>query len=207
MSTAPPKTTSSSAPLPTFPDLRGKIAIVTGIGQNESSTDDDLWGNGAAVARLLCYNGVKVIGCDLHLQAAEKTKRRVLQQHPEAVCEACQCDVTQTAEAQALVESVVRRHDRIDILVNNVGAARYGWPHEMSEETWLRQMDINLQCVPSQPTDAREDYSFQTGLFSPAASLPLSSSHGSLTLCGIAQYSAVVAQYCRFSSAKGVVLS
>lgn len=59
----------------TYKDLEGKVAIVTGIGQ---MGDPNMWGNGAAVSKVLaCENGVKVFGCDLYLEPAEHTKKRI----------------------------------------------------------------------------------------------------------------------------------
>lgn len=70
-----------------YEDLKGKVALVTGIGQNG---DPNMWGNGAAVAKVLaCENGVKVFGCDVRLDAAEHTKKRI-------VAEGGVCDVMQT---------------------------------------------------------------------------------------------------------------
>lgn len=74
----------------TYKDLEGKVAIVTGIGQ---MGDPNMWGNGAAAAKVLaCENGVKVFGCDLYLDAAEHTKKRV--EAEGGVCEVMAADGT-----------------------------------------------------------------------------------------------------------------
>lgn len=58
-----------------YKDLKNKVALVTGIGQ---MGDPNMWGNGAAISKVLaCENGVKVFGCDLNLDAAEHTKKRI----------------------------------------------------------------------------------------------------------------------------------
>ena len=36
---------------------------------------------------------------------------------------------------------------RNNILVNNVGMTRAGWPSSMLEETWMQQIDVNLNSV------------------------------------------------------------
>ena len=46
-----------------------------------------------------------------------------------------------------LVDSVLAKHDRIDILHNNVGIVELGGPVEQSEEDWRRAMDANLTSV------------------------------------------------------------
>lgn len=105
------------------------------------------WGNGAATARVLTHNGVKVFGCDVRLGAAEYTQKRILELTPEAVVDVVACDVTNSDDVNAFVKNVMDRHGRIDIFVNNVGATRAGWPHDMPEEAWHNQIDVNLHSV------------------------------------------------------------
>ncbi|OAX81834.1 hypothetical protein ACJ72_03825 [Emergomyces africanus] len=127
----------------TYPDLKGKVVLLTGIGQ---SGDPEMWGNGAAAARVLAANGAKVFGCDLHLSAAQHTQRRIEAEGGE--CTVTSADVTKDADVKALVEACKARYGgRIDILVNNVGRSEPGGPAEMSEQTWDRQTDVNLKSV------------------------------------------------------------
>lgn len=121
-------------------------SLTTGIGQ-VGSPDSDTWGNGAAAARLLVHNGVKILGCDLHLSSAERTKQRLLNERPEASVNVFACDVTKPDEVKAFVAAAVDKHGRLDILVNNVGLTAAGSPETMSHETWSRQIDINLTSV------------------------------------------------------------
>lgn len=131
---------------PTFPDLRDKVALITGIGQ-VGIPNSSTWGNGAATARVLSYNGVKIFGCDLRLDAAEYTKKRLLQDDPAAICDVVTCDVTKSEDVEGFIKAALDKHGRIDILVNNVGATVAGSPSTMTEETWLQQIDINLHSV------------------------------------------------------------
>lgn len=41
----------------------------------------------------------------------------------------------------------MEKHDRVDILINNVGQTSAGNPATMSEEIWNRQIDLNLTSV------------------------------------------------------------
>ncbi|KIW88019.1 uncharacterized protein Z519_11129 [Cladophialophora bantiana CBS 173.52] len=134
-------------PIPSYPDLPGKIAIVTGIGQYGDPSVEDNWGNGAAAAFGLARSGVKVFGCDLDLDAAERTKRRIQKYVPDAVVDVMVADATKSASAAGFVDAVVKKHGRIDILVNNVGGALRGGPAEMPEEVWDEQFDVNLKSV------------------------------------------------------------
>ncbi|KAF9895344.1 hypothetical protein FE257_000248 [Aspergillus nanangensis] len=126
-----------------YPDLQGKIALITGVGQMPGSVD--LWGNGAAIARVLCRNGVKVFGCDIDVEAAQRTKARIEAEGGEI--EVALADVTNSQSVNELVQACVAKYGRVDILVNNVGRSQPGGPAEMSEEVWDSQTDINLKSV------------------------------------------------------------
>ena len=131
---------------PVFPDLKDKVALVTGIGQ-VGPRDSPFWGNGASIARLLSQNGVKIFGCDLRLSAAQRTKERLLEEDSTATVDVIAADVTKPFEVENLVASVMKRHGRIDILINNVGQTAAGNPATMSEDLWARQIDLNLTSV------------------------------------------------------------
>uniref|UniRef100_A0A8H7N111 Uncharacterized protein n=1 Tax=Bionectria ochroleuca TaxID=29856 RepID=A0A8H7N111_BIOOC len=131
---------------PIYPDLAGKVALITGIGQ-VGPADSLFWGNGAATARLLSRNGVKIFGCDLHLAAAERTKARIEEEDPKAVVDVIAADVMKTSDVEALFQAAMEKHGRIDILINNVGQTAAGNPATMSEDLWSRQIDLNLTSV------------------------------------------------------------
>ena len=146
MALARPAANETPTSFPTFPDLQGKVAVITGVGQvgiSESKT----WGNGAATARILSFNGCKIFGCDLRLEAAEYTKKRLLADNADAEVEVVSCDVTKTDDVQTFIKAAVGKYGRIDILVNNVGATVSGSPSTMPEETWMKQLDVNLNSV------------------------------------------------------------
>jgi NAD(P)-dependent dehydrogenase (short-subunit alcohol dehydrogenase family) len=54
------------------------------------------------------------------------------------------CDVTNSAQVDALVADCVARFGRLDILVNNVGRSEPGTPESMDEQVWRDQLDLNL---------------------------------------------------------------
>jgi NAD(P)-dependent dehydrogenase (short-subunit alcohol dehydrogenase family) len=128
----------------THTSLKGKIVLLTGIGQ---SGDPNKWGNGAATARILCHNGAKVFGCDLRLPAAQVTQKRLISEFGEGCCDVVEADVTNSADVERLVGQVMQKHGRIDVLVNNVGLSQKGGPAEMDETTWDAQTDVNLKSV------------------------------------------------------------
>ncbi|CAK7204218.1 hypothetical protein SEUCBS139899_006972 [Sporothrix eucalyptigena] len=127
---------------PTYPDLKGKVVFLTGIGQ---TGDQSMWGNGAATARILAHNGARIFGCDLHLEAAQHTESRIRAEGGEI--HVTSADVTQDSSVKEAIAACLDRYGRIDILVNNVGRSEPGGPAEMSEATWNAQMDVNLKSV------------------------------------------------------------
>ncbi|KAL1584002.1 hypothetical protein WHR41_07401 [Cladosporium halotolerans] len=146
-STTTPQEPPTAPVFPTYPDLKNRVALITGIGQVGSPTSHT-WGNGAATARLLAHNGVNIIGCDLHLSAAERTRDRLVAEFPHADIRVLAADVTKTADVRALVAFAAESlGNRIDILVNNVGMTAPGSPSSMSEDTWTAQIDLNLHSV------------------------------------------------------------
>lgn len=133
---------------PIYPDLKGKVALILGIGQaRTASTTANSWGNGAAIAWMLAHNGAKIMGCDIDLSAAEHTASRIQRSHPSAVCDVVRADVTSAEDVQRTVDACMARYGRIDVLVNNVGATAAGDPASLSELTWDAQMDLNLKSV------------------------------------------------------------
>lgn len=56
-------------------------------------------------------------------------------------------DVTKADQCKDLVDACLRKHGRVDILVNNVGKSEPGGPAEMSETTWDAQIAVNLKSV------------------------------------------------------------
>lgn len=95
-----------------YPDLKDKVVLLTGIGQ---AGDQSMWGNGAATARVLAKQGAKIFGCDLYLEAAEYTAKRLRAEGAEVTVIAA--DVTKDDSVKALVDACIAKYGRIDILV------------------------------------------------------------------------------------------
>jgi len=117
--------------------LDNKVALVTGCGTMESG-----WGNGKATAVMLARQGATVYGCDLNLEAAERTRDIILEEGGSATVQSC--DVTQSADVAQMVTNCIAQYGRIDILVNNVGRSEPGDPVTMDEQVWHEQLQVNL---------------------------------------------------------------
>jgi 3-oxoacyl-[acyl-carrier protein] reductase len=112
----------------------GKAAIVTGGSR----------GIGRAIALRLAAGGAKVV-VNYHSNeaAASEVVEQVRAGGGEAV--AVQADVSQPAQAQALIDAAQKAFGRVDILVNNAGTTRDTLIMRMSEEDWDLVVDTNLK--------------------------------------------------------------
>ena len=118
----------------------GRVALVFGAGSSGPG-----WGNGKAAAALYAREGALVVAVDLDRKAAEETAAIIADEGHAAL--ALSADVTRSADIKAIVEEVMQRHGRIDILHNNVGITEMGDPVEATEESWDRVMAVNLKSV------------------------------------------------------------
>ena len=123
-------------------DMTDQIVLITGIGCQQEG-----WGNGLAIAMLFARQGAKIFGCDLFISAAELSKTRILAEFPNADLQVMQADATSKVDMQAFIEACMHRHQRIDILINNVGLSEKGDAVSMTEETWTKQIEVNLKSI------------------------------------------------------------
>jgi NAD(P)-dependent dehydrogenase (short-subunit alcohol dehydrogenase family) len=121
--------------------VEGKVAIVTGAG----STPGPGIGTGKASAVVLAREGARVLLVDLYPERAEETKKMILDDGGQA--EVFAADVTQAAQAEAMVKAAVESFGPLDILVNNIGLAQLGTVVDTTEDAWQRALDVNLKTA------------------------------------------------------------
>ncbi len=119
-------------------DLSGRVALVTGAGQNA----------GAGIARALARQGAAVAVNDLVPERAAATAERIAAEGGKAA--PAPFDVTDLAAVQDGVAAVRRVLGAVDILVNNAGIPEgMGLVpfRRMDPTTWARTVDLNLYGV------------------------------------------------------------
>jgi NAD(P)-dependent dehydrogenase (short-subunit alcohol dehydrogenase family) len=115
--------------------VRGKVALVTGAAK----------GIGAACAATLAGHGASVVVADIDAQAGRAVADAIIKAGGDAVFMAL--DVTNEAQWQTTVRTVVDRHGGLDVLVNNAGIAIVHTLLETSLEEWRRVHAVNLDSV------------------------------------------------------------
>jgi len=100
-------------------------------------------GIGAATARQLLEDGVDVVITDAHERRCGEYAARLSEEFGRE-CLGLALDVTRFEDVAATVEVVLERHGRLDVLVNNAGWNKIEPVAEMSRETWLRSIDVDL---------------------------------------------------------------
>ena len=113
--------------------LKDKVAIVTGAAR----------GIGRAIALRCGQEGARVAIVDLREGDGNETVRLIEGAGGQAMF--IRTDVSDKAQVEAIVDAVVKRWDKIDILVNDAGICPFEGFLEMGEGLWDRVLDVNLK--------------------------------------------------------------
>ena len=111
--------------------LKNKVAIITGAAK----------GIGLSTAQRFAGEGAIVILADMNLEAAKGAAEHI----PGA--EAFVMNVTDRVSIQAVVDQVMQKHGRIDILINNAGITQDARLVKMTEAQFDAVIDVNLKGV------------------------------------------------------------
>jgi NAD(P)-dependent dehydrogenase (short-subunit alcohol dehydrogenase family) len=107
--------------------LKGKVALITG----------GVRGIGRATAELFTREGAAVISGDV-LDAEDAGATSV---------EFVRLDVTKDGQWKRVIDGIVAKHGKIDVLVNNAAICLYEPILETTEAMWDRVLDIDLKSI------------------------------------------------------------
>lgn len=122
--------------------FEGKVVIVTGSSQ----------GIGRATAVFFAQEGARVTITGRDSKALEETKKAVLEViGSEDKINVVIADITNSDGCDQLVNSTIEKFGRLDVLVNNAGAAfadeNGKGEVEVSIESYQKTFDINVKCI------------------------------------------------------------
>jgi meso-butanediol dehydrogenase / (S,S)-butanediol dehydrogenase / diacetyl reductase len=122
----------------------GKVALVTGAAS----------GIGRATVERLAAEGATLACVDVQTEAVEASA--VAAREAGATAEAWVCDISDEAAVAAMVDGVVGRFGKLDVLCNIAGILRAGHSHEVTLDEWNLLVGVNLTgtflvtraCIP-----------------------------------------------------------
>ncbi len=112
--------------------VKDRVALVTGGGT----------GIGRGVALALADQGIHVAVCGRRGECLEQTVAQIREHGGSGMGRPA--DVTNRAEVEKLVSSVVNKWGKIDILVNNAGVSGRTPMDDPDDTRWLNILDVNL---------------------------------------------------------------
>lgn len=110
-----------------------KVAIVTGASR----------GIGREIAKQLGRSNIKVIANYNHSEKEAIELKEELEKE-KIVIDIVKADITKREEAKKLVQFVLEKYHKIDILINNAGISEYKIFTEETDEDWNRVINTNL---------------------------------------------------------------
>lgn len=161
--------------------LRGKVAILTGVGA----------GIGEAIAIRFAEEGARLILNDIHEPGGSATLSKVRAAGAEA--ELVVADISAESGAKSLSEKALAAFGRIDVLVNNAADFTQKSVEDATLEDWRRVFGVNV---------------FGTALVAKHAIPAMKAQRGG-SIVNIASMSGIIAQanFATYNSSKGAVLT
>lgn len=104
--------------------MQGKVVLITGA----------KGGLGTNVTAAFLAAGAQVVGTSRSIKQTD---------FPQPNFTAISADITQSQPTRELVQKVMDRFKRIDVLVHVMGGFAAGKIHETDDETWIRMRDLN----------------------------------------------------------------
>lgn len=115
--------------------LEGKVALITGAAR----------GQGKAEAELFAAEGATVVVTDVLEEQAREVVDGITENGGDA--EFSSLDVTEEANWETVIETVLDEHGSLDVLVNNAGILRMDSIHEETVEGWEQVLAVDQRGV------------------------------------------------------------
>lgn len=113
-------------------NLKGKVALITGGNK----------GLGKIMGESLAECGANIVIVGRNEELNDKVAKEITDLGVEAI--GIKCDVTQKDQVKSMVDEVMSKFGKIDILINNAGMSWTGSPETLELKDWQKVMDLNI---------------------------------------------------------------
>ena len=114
-------------------DLTGRVAIVTGC-----ST-----GLGVQMAKALANQGANIVAVARRQNLIDDVAKEIKETYGVETL-AVRCDITDTENVNAMVDAVLEKFGRIDILINNAGTGAVAPAEDITDDQFSHEMNVDL---------------------------------------------------------------
>jgi NADP-dependent 3-hydroxy acid dehydrogenase YdfG len=114
-------------------NIAGKIVVITGASS----------GLGESTARLLAAQGAKVVIGARRTDRIDSVVRDIARAGGEAI--GVRTDVTVRKDVEGLVQTALKKFDRVDVIVNNSGIMPIAPLVALKVDEWDRMIDVNIK--------------------------------------------------------------
>ncbi len=114
-------------------DLSGRVAVVTGC-----ST-----GLGVQMAKALANQGCSIVAVARRQNLIDEVAAQIKEEYGVETL-AVRCDITDTDMVNAMVDTVMDKFGRIDVLINNAGTGAVAPAEDITDDQFANEMNIDL---------------------------------------------------------------
>jgi NADP-dependent 3-hydroxy acid dehydrogenase YdfG len=115
--------------------IKGHVAVITGASS----------GIGYATALAIAKAGAKVVVGARRIDKLEQLKKDIEKIGGE--CIAVSCDVTKRTDCENLINTAIKKWNKVDILVNNAGLMPLSFVKNLKVDEWEQMIDVNIKGV------------------------------------------------------------
>lgn len=114
-------------------DLSGRVAVVTGC-----ST-----GLGVQMAKALANQGCSIVAVARRQNLIDEVAAQIKEEYGVETL-AVRCDITDTDMVNVMVDTVMEKFGRIDVLINNAGTGAVAPAEDITDDQFANEMNIDL---------------------------------------------------------------
>ena len=115
--------------------LKNKVAIITGASS----------GIGYATSLTLSKAGIRVAVGARRTERLQELEKQIIKNNGEILIQ--KTDVTRKSDCDSLVDTVVEKWGKVDILINNAGLMPLSYFKNGKVEEWEQMIDVNIKGV------------------------------------------------------------